>query len=85
MESDNKSRGAGGIVISVRDNGDGQVRVTMDDVENNSGNISGVWEHRAFVTDKDYSKESFQSLNLSEKEFTSFGHYIFARLEAIHE
>ena len=80
MEVDDIKRGNAGVVCSVKECGNGKIRINLDDVLNPTGDD---WKHEALVTWKDYDKTDFENLNFSESEFAAFGHYVMARLSAI--
>lgn len=82
MVSDDQRRSAHGIVVSLLDTDDDSVRITLDDVENDSGRPD-TWSHRVFVTSKTYDKAVLEDLDLPEEDYAALGHYVFARLIAI--
>jgi len=82
MNSDDSRRGAHGVVVSLLDTDDESIRITLDDVENNSGHPD-TWTHRVFVTSKSYDKNAIENLDLPEDEYAALGHYVLARLKAI--
>jgi hypothetical protein len=84
MEPDDRRRGFNGVVASLLDASEDNIRMTLDDVENRSGTPSS-WSHRQFVTSKVYDRETLENLQLSDEEFADFGHYIVARLLALRD
>lgn len=84
MDSDDRRRGAHGVVVSLLDADDNSIRITLDDVENVSGRPE-VWTHRVFVTSKSYEKKSIENLDPPEDEYAALGHYVIARLKAIRD
>ncbi len=82
MEPDDGRRGANGVVVSLLDMDDDKIRITLDDVENNSGRPD-TWAHRVFVTSKSYGQEQIENLDLPEDEYAALGHYVLARLMAL--
>jgi hypothetical protein len=70
------------VVVSLLDVDDEKIRITLDDVENNSGRPEN-WTHRVFVTSKSYGKEEIENLDLPEEEYAALGHYVVARLKAL--
>ena len=82
MEPDDRRRGAHGVVVSLLDTDSDSIRITLDDVENESGQPS-TWTHRVFVTSKSYDKDAIENLDLPEDEYAALGHYVLARLKAI--
>lgn len=58
---------------------DGSLRVQLDDVQ--QGASPGAWQHRTFVTFKDYPSGVLEDLtSLPESELADFGFYVLARL-----
>ena len=82
MDSDDRRRGSYGVVVSLLDVDDDSLRITLDDVENNSGRPD-TWTHRVFVTSKSFDKNAIENLDLPEDEYAALGHYVLARLKAI--
>jgi len=83
MELDDNIRGNFGVLCSLRECKNGIIRINLDDVLNTSKSELGKWEHKALVTWKDYDIANFEKLELTEREYADFGHYIMARLVAI--
>lgn len=82
---EDQKRGPEGVVCSVQTLANGQLRVVMDDVTNAGGSAKGPWEHRVLVTWKDYDANELKNLeSLPESELAGFGHYLLARLMAVH-
>jgi len=82
---DDQERGAGGVICSIHTLRNGKLRIVMDDVDNSGKLGQGPWEHRVLVTWKDYDPSDLEDLDsLPESELASFGHYLLARLLAIH-
>ena len=84
-EMDDQKRGSEGVVCSIQTLENGRLRIVMDDVSNRDGFGQGPWEHRVLVTWKDYEATELEDLeSLSEAELAGFGHYLLARLMAVH-
>ncbi len=49
MELDDKVRGKAGVVCSMRDCGDGNIRINLDDVSNMPAGGLGEWQHQTLV------------------------------------
>jgi len=81
MEADDKIRGKNGVVISLRELPDGKLRVVVD-VEKESEAATEPWEHKFFVTHKDYEKIELRKIEFPEKELADFGYFVLARLIA---
>jgi hypothetical protein len=84
MDSNDKRRGANGVVVSLLDVDDGKIRITLDDVGNSGGDPAN-WAHRVFITSKSYEKERIENLDLPEDEYAALGHYVMARLKALRD
>ena len=85
-EMDDQKRGPEGVVCSIQSLENGKLRIVMDDVSNTGGSSKGPWEHRVLVTWKDYEATELKNLeSLSESELAGFGHYLLARLMAVHD
>ena len=69
MEGDDRKRGSNGVVCSLREIGNGRLRVALDDVKNESGSVQGAWKHYILLTWKDYEIDRIVDLKLSEKEW----------------
>ena len=83
--SDDEQRGRNGVLCSIRELATGKLRIVMDDLDNSNTPGKGPWMHRVLVTWKDYERSELEGLQLSEQEFASFGHYVLARLVAVHK
>ena len=82
MEADDKIRGKNGVVVSLRELPNGKLRLTVDDVENQSNAAGEPWEHQFFVTHKDYEEMELRKIDFPEKELADFGYFVLARLIA---
>jgi hypothetical protein len=82
MGTDDSIRASTGVVCSLRELPTGEVRLTIDDVANQSSRTSGSWEHRALFTCKDFEAKAISELQLSEHELAEFGFNVLARLVA---
>lgn len=80
----NNNRGLVGVVTSIHTDEEGNTHITLDDVARNTS-ASKAWDHDVFVTTKAYGKSQILELDLPEEEYAALGHYIFARLRAIHK
>ena len=85
MEVDDQRRGGGGVVCSLRELGEGRIRLVLDDVKNEGGSAQGPWKHHVLFTFKDFNVEEIVNLQLSERELSEFGFHILARLAALRE
>ena len=82
MGTDESIRASTGVVCCLRELPSGEVRLTIDDVANQSSRTSGPWEHRALFTCKDFEAKAIAGLNLSEQELAELGFNVLARLVA---
>ena len=80
----NSNRGIAGVVASISTDGEGNTHITLDDVSRDSIE-SKTWSHDVFVTTKAYDKSQILDLDLPEEEYAALGHYVFARLRALHK
>ncbi len=85
MENDDAKRGPRGVVVSLRDLQNGQLRLVLDDVTNKSDAARGPWHHQTLFTFKDYAAGDIAELKLTEKELAAFGRSVLARLGALRE
>jgi hypothetical protein len=85
VEGDDLKRGSCGVVCSLREIGNGRLRLILDDVKNESGAMEGPWQHHVLFTWKDYDVDQIVDLKLSEDELAEFGFHILARLVALRE
>ena len=60
----------------------GEIRLTIDDVANQSSRTSGPWEHHALFTCKDFAARAIAEFQLSEHDLAEVGFNILARLVA---
>jgi hypothetical protein len=81
-ESDDSIRSPAGVVCCLRDLPNGQVRLVLDDVANESSSTLDPWTHRVLFTWKDFGSKEIDDLALSERELAGFGHSVLARLVA---
>jgi hypothetical protein len=82
MATDDSIRASTGVVCCLRELPSGEVRLTIDDVANQSSSTSGSWEHRALFTCKDFEAKAITGLQLSEHELAELGLNILVRLVA---
>jgi hypothetical protein len=82
MGTDDSIRASTGVVCCLRELPSGEVRLTIDDVANQSSRTSGPWEHRALFTSKDFKAKAIAGLQLSKHELAELGFNVLARLVA---
>lgn len=80
METDDGKRGNNGVVCSLRDLGNGRVRLVLDDVSNPEFSTRGKWSHEVVFTWKDYDFSKIENQEFSEKELADFGFNLLVRL-----
>lgn len=85
MTTDDRSRPGSGVVCSIKDLGDGKVRLVLDDVANDKQSTSGAWKHHTLFTWKDYDRTAIEDFKVSEKELAEFGFNLLARLVALRK
>ena len=78
METDDGKRGASGIVLSLVESQPGELRLVLDDVQNESGSGCGPWRHHTLFTFKSYSEQGIGNLDLSEKELADIGFHVLS-------
>ena len=82
MESDDRIRSSNGVVCCLREIGDGNLRLVLDDVTNDKKDTSGHWEHDAVFTWKDFDENEITNLSVSNEVLADFGLNILTRLVA---
>jgi len=84
MKTDDKIRNKNGVVVSLRDMGDGTSRIFMDDVKGDKNEIPITWQHEYFYTfTSEYKNEIVNEMALDDKEFQKIGEAVVARLLAL--
>ncbi|CAM4304922.1 DUF3658 domain-containing protein [Stenotrophomonas lactitubi] len=71
------------VLCSLADLPDGGVRLVLDDLRKSE--TAGMWQHRTFVTFKDYPPSMLADPeSLSEAELADFGFFVLVRLLAVN-
>lgn len=84
-ESARKHRAKEGIVVGLRDLGDGSSRLIIDDVVADDPEAqTPVWRHKVFYTTNTYPNDALDNMKLSDEEFGQIGVAVVARLLAIN-
>jgi hypothetical protein len=84
-ETNSTHRAKEGIVICLRDLGDGRSRLIFDDVvADDPGCGERVWRHKVFFTHNAYPNDQLDGMELSDQQFQEIGEAIVARLLAIN-
>jgi len=85
-ETDSNHRAKEGIVVCLRDLGDGQSRLIFDDVMADDPTVrERVWRHKVFFTHNAYDNHHLERMELSDQQFQEIGEAVVARLLAINE
>ena len=86
QETDSTHRAKEGIVICLRDLGDGRSRLIFDDVvADDPAARERIWRHKVFFTHNAYSNDHLDSMELSDQQFQDIGEAVVARLLAINK
>ena len=72
-----------GVVVFIKELGDGTVRLTFNDVEASSDAHDTDWKHGAPFTSNSYNSHSFDGLSLSKDQFAQIGENLVIRLLAL--
>ncbi|HEX4049475.1 MAG TPA: DUF3658 domain-containing protein [Steroidobacteraceae bacterium] len=83
MTSDDGKRPQVGVLVTLRDLGDGKTRMTLDDVKSGSTRRETHWTFDVFVTHKDLDTAAVEAMQLSSAEYEGLGATIMARLLAL--
>lgn len=84
-ETDSNLRAKEGVVICLRDVGDGSSLLIFDDVV--ADDLSGrerAWRHKVFYTHTSYNNGHLDHMELSDQQFREIGEVVVARLLAIN-
>lgn len=84
MERDDKLRSRKGVVICLRDLGDGTTRIIFDDVVADTGKNPITWKFSTFYTWDKYDTEALDNMTLSVEEYQRIGENLVARLIAFN-
>ena len=58
MDVDDLKRDKFGLVICIRDDGNGRSKIILDDVKNLSETGLGDWQHETFMTWKEFDSKT---------------------------
>jgi uncharacterized protein YjiS (DUF1127 family) len=83
MDSNEHARGKVGLVCSIVERPDGQLRLIIDDAERTEGMDSQSWRTTALFTWQDYDRSGFLGSDLSDEQLADIGLNIVARLAAL--
>lgn len=84
MSNDDGERSPVGVVVTIRDLGGGQTRVSLDDVQSDSTRRETHWTFDLFYTHKDLNTAAVDSMQLPSAEYEGLGAAILARLLALN-
>jgi len=85
-EVDSSHRAKEGIVISLRNLGDGNSHLIFDDVvANDTTAHERVWRHKFFFTLSAYPNDQLDNMELSDKQFQQISEAVVVRLLAINK
>lgn len=85
MEFDDKIRSKKGLVVSLRDMGNGTSRLFFDDVRTDQDKNPASWSFDYFYTfTPELDNQSVESMSLSTDQFEQIGVAVVARLLALN-
>jgi len=85
METDDKIRGAKGVVVCLRDMGNGTSRLFFDDVKANQEINPINWSHEYFFTfTPEFPNSQVNAMQLSDAQLQQIGTAVVARLLALN-
>lgn len=85
MEVDDRVRSKSGVVVCLREMGDGTSRLFFDDVKANGGTNPLSWSYECFFTfTPPWPNAELDAMSLSADQFQSIGEAVVARLLAIN-
>jgi hypothetical protein len=71
-----------GVAAFIKDQGDGNIKLTFNDVEAVSSSDEPSWKHVALFTSNSYREDSLRNLSLSKEQFAEIGENLIFRLLA---
>ena len=72
-----------GVAAYLKDEGDGKLRLALDDVEAISEKEGTSWKHIVSFTSNSYDANSLKELSLSKEQFSEIGENLVIRLLAM--
>lgn len=85
MELDDGMRSKAGVVICLRDMGDGTSRLFFDDVKAKGHRNPTTWDYEYFYTfTSPFPNAEVDEMNLSSDQFQRIGEAVVARLLAVN-
>jgi len=84
METDDKKRSRKGVIVCLRDIGDGTSRIIFDDVIGDAEINPINWQFKNFYTWNRYNNETLNSMGLTERDYQHIGENLVARLLALN-
>ena len=83
-ETDDSHRAKEGVVLCLRDLGNGASRLIIDDVVANADSNPISWRFKTFCTWNSYENSKLDEMTLSNEQFQRIGEVVVARLLAIN-
>ena len=83
-DADDGERSQVGVVICLRNVGNGISKLVFDDVESDSPINSKSWSFNVFYTWREYREEDLNQMRLSDDDYKMIGQSIIARLVALN-
>ena len=84
MDRDDGIRSRSGVVVCLRDMGNGRSRLFFDDVKSESSERDKPWLYDVFYTfSPEFRNEDIDAMKLSPEEFQRIGEAVAARLLAL--
>ena len=83
-EADDGRRAKEGVVVCLRDLGDGSSRLIFDDVIAESEDSPTSWAFKTFYTWNTYDNSKMDNMQLSNEQLERIGAALIARLLAIN-
>jgi hypothetical protein len=83
LEPDDRTRPSVGVVVTLRDLGDGHSCVSLDDVRSGDHRRETSWTFETFYTHKRLDSKQTDDMELSDDEYRDLGIALMARLLAL--
>ena len=83
FEADDRSRPDVGVVVTLRDLGNGRSCVALDDVRSGESHRDTSWKFETFYTHKQLDTARTDDMGLSDDEYRDLGIALMARLLAL--
>jgi len=83
-DADDGVRSQAGVVVCLRDIGNGISKLIFDDVQGSAPTNPISWSFNSFYTWREYSEEDLNQLKLSDDDYKMIGENIVSRLLALN-